>query len=54
MVTETVYYTFDITNANNANQSGSYKFGDSHDLTGYTLKYDIKGNGSNIKTFKLS
>ena len=39
---------------NNANQSGSYKFGASHDLAGYTLTYDIKGNGSNIKEFKLT
>ena len=40
-------------NGNNANQDGKYKFADDHDLAGYTLVYDIKGNGSNIKDFKL-
>ena len=30
-----------------------YKFADDHDLAGYTLVYDVKGNGSNIKGFKL-
>ncbi|MCL2497396.1 MAG: CehA/McbA family metallohydrolase [Symbiobacteriaceae bacterium] len=41
-------------NGNNANQSGSYKFEAGHDLAGYTLTYDIKGNGSNIKEFKIT
>jgi len=38
---------------NNANLDGKYKFADDHDLAGYTLFYDIKGNGSSIKVFKL-
>ena len=38
---------------NNANLDGSYNFGAGHDLAGYRLTYDIKGNGSNIKTFSL-
>jgi len=40
-------------NGNNANLDGSYKFADNHALKGYTLVYDIKGNGSNIKEFKI-
>ena len=40
-------------NGNNANQDGKYIFTADHDLGGYTLVYDIKGNGSNIKEFKL-
>lgn len=32
---------------------GSYTFTDGN-LEGYTLDYDIKGNGSNIKKFKLN
>jgi len=38
---------------NNANLDGKFKFADDHDLAGYTLVYDVKGNGSNIKDFKL-
>ena len=38
---------------NNANLSGSYVFGIDHDLAGYTLVYDIRGNGSNIREFRL-
>jgi len=34
-------------NANNANVAGRY------DLGAYTLIYDIKGNGSNIKDFQV-
>jgi len=33
--------------------SGSYKFGAGHDLAGYTLTFDVKGNGSNIKAFSI-
>ena len=40
-------------NGNNANQDGKYTFGDDHDLAGYTLVYDLKGNGSNIKDLML-
>jgi hypothetical protein len=47
-----VEYQFSFT-ANNANVSGTYVFGTEHDLSGYTLVYDIKGNGSNIKTLEL-
>jgi len=39
---------------NNANMDGKYVFGEDHDLEGYTLTYDIKGNGSNIKVFFLT
>jgi len=39
-------------NANNANVDGKYAFTDGS-LDGYTLAYDIKGNGSNIKEFRL-
>ena len=39
---------------NNANLSGKYTFGAGHDLAGYTLTYDVKGNGSNIKAFSIS
>jgi len=44
--TQTVYYTIEI-NANNANVDGKYNLGN------YTLVYDIKGNGSNIKDFRI-
>jgi len=37
----------------NANLAGVYVFEEGHDLAGYTLVYDIKGNGSNIKTFEI-
>ena len=40
-------------NGNNANQDGKYTFDKDHDLAGYTLVYELKGNGSNIKEFKL-
>jgi len=40
-------------NGNNANLDGRFTFGIDHPLTGYTLEYDIKGNGSNIKDFKI-
>ena len=42
-----------ILSGNNANLDGRYSFDASHDLAGYTLTYDIKGNGSSIKEFKL-
>ena len=50
---KTVQYAINLS-GNNANQGGKYKFESSHDLAGYTLVYDIKGNGSNIKEFKLT
>jgi len=37
--------------ANNVNVDGSYVFDEDHELAGYILLYDIKGNGSNIKAF---
>ena len=40
-------------NGNNANQDGRYAFDADHALAGYTLIYDIKGNGSNIKDFRI-
>jgi len=39
---------------NNANQDGNYVFDDDHVLAGYTLYYDIKGNASNIKEFRIT
>jgi len=39
-------------NGNNANLNGSYTF-ENGSLEGYTLVYDVKGNGSNIKEFSL-
>ncbi|MCL2504543.1 MAG: hypothetical protein FWE94_08180, partial [Coriobacteriia bacterium] len=39
---------------NNANLDGRYKFGEDSRLAGYTLIYDIKGNGSNIKGLTLT
>jgi hypothetical protein len=50
---KTVQYAINL-NGNNANLAGKYKFENGHDLAGYTLVYDIKGNGSNIKDFKLT
>ena len=44
--TKIVHHVINI-KANNANVAGSY------DLDAYTLIYDIKGNGSNIKEFRL-
>ena len=40
-------------NGNNANLDGKYTFEDGHRLFGYTLVYDIKGNGSNIKVLEI-
>ena len=40
-------------NGNNANLDGKYTFGEDHILAGCTLIYDIKGNGSNIKDFRI-
>ena len=45
--TKIVPYTVHI-NANNANVAGNYNLG------AYTLRYDIKGNGSNIKDFQIT
>jgi len=39
---------------NNANLDGKYTFPAGHELAGFTLTYDIKGNGSNIKTFEIA
>ena len=47
---ETVSFSL---SGNNANQDGKYRFESGHQLAGYTLVYDIKGNGSNIKDFRL-
>jgi len=51
-IVEVVTYTIAL-NGNNANLDGRYVFPADHALAGYTLFYDIKGNGSNIKTFEL-
>ncbi|MCL2665048.1 MAG: hypothetical protein FWE82_05495 [Defluviitaleaceae bacterium] len=50
--TEVVLYVIYL-DGNNSNLSGVYSFDDDHDLAGYKLVYDIKGNGSNIKTFGI-
>lgn len=50
--TEDVLYLINL-NGNNANLDGVYEFGEDSDLSGYKLVYDIKGNGSNIKTFEI-
>ena len=47
IATETIYLE-----GNNANLDGEYAFSEG-DLAGYTLIYDIKGNGSNIKSFEI-
>jgi len=47
MIPITIYVS-----SNNSNLSGSYTFNEGL-LEGYTLVYDIKGNGSNIKDFRL-
>jgi len=39
---------------NNANLDGKYVFEKGHELEGWTLTYDVKGNGSNIKAMKLT
>ena len=46
-------YSFEV-KSNNNNPDGKYTFPAGHDLEGLTLTFDIKGNGSNIKTFRLS
>jgi len=51
-VIDTLTYSINL-NGNNANQDGKYTFGIGHDLAGFTLTYDIKGNGSNIKAFSV-
>ena len=50
--TEERLYSFEV-NANNINIDGRITFTDDHDLVGFTLTYDIKGNGSNIKAFNF-
>jgi len=50
--TEVKMYSINLS-GNNANLDGKYTFGGDHGLTGYTLVYDIKGNGSNVKEFYL-
>jgi len=52
-ISKTVQYAVNLS-GNNANLDGKHKFEVEHDLAGYTLAYDIKGNGSNIKEFKLA
>ena len=47
-----VQYAINL-DGNNANLDGEYKFAADHDLAGYTLVYDIKGNGKNIKAFSI-
>ena len=50
--TEVKTYSISLS-GNNANLDGKYKFADGHDLAGYTLVYDVKGNGSNIKALSI-
>jgi len=49
---EIIQYSVNL-NGNNANLDGRFVFAADHPLAGYTLHYDIKGNGSNIKQFVL-
>jgi len=49
---EKVSFTIGLS-GNNANLDGKYVFETDHGLAGYTLVYDIKGNGSNIKDFRI-
>jgi len=46
--TEVKTYSINLSGSN-ANQSGKHKFEDGYDLAGYTLVYDVAGNGSNVK-----
>ena len=41
-------------NASNANQSGRHMFGVGHELEGHALTFDIRGNGSNIREFRIN
>jgi len=50
--TEVVRYSVNIS-ANNNNIRGRYVFGAGHNLHGFTLVYDVRGNGSNIAAFSL-
>jgi len=45
-------YSFEV-KSNNDNPSGSYTFPAGHQLKGHTVTFDIKGGGSNIKTFTI-
>ena len=49
---EVVAFSIELS-GNNANLDGTFRFPDGHELEGYTLVYDIKGNGSNIKELML-
>ncbi|MCL2163207.1 MAG: hypothetical protein FWH55_02195, partial [Oscillospiraceae bacterium] len=49
--TAVVTYSINLS-GNNANADGRYTFSEGP-LKGYTLVYDLKGNGKNIKEFKL-
>ena len=51
-MSKTAEYSVNL-KGNNANQDGKYVFVADHELAGFTLNYDIKGNGSNIKTLEL-
>jgi len=51
--TEVALYSINL-NGNNANLDGAYTFDGDHHLAGYTLVYDLKGNGSNIKEFGIN
>ena len=51
-MSKTAEYSVNL-KGNNANQDGKFIFGKDHELAGFTLSYDIKGNGSNIKTLEL-
>ncbi|MCL1809886.1 MAG: S8 family serine peptidase [Clostridiales bacterium] len=49
---ETKQFTI-LLDGNNANLDGVYTFPADHYLAGFALVYDIKGNGSNIKSLNL-
>ena len=49
---EVVEFSINL-NGNNANLDGKYVFAADHLLAGYTIIYDIKGNGSNIKDLRI-
>ncbi|MCL2621378.1 MAG: InlB B-repeat-containing protein, partial [Defluviitaleaceae bacterium] len=48
----TAQFSIDI-EGNNANQRGQHTFHAGHTLEGYTLLFDIRGNGSNIAQLEL-
>jgi len=49
---ETRDYSISVS-ANNNNIDGRFVFVAGHDLAGYTLIFDVKGNGGNIKALTL-